>query len=563
MKQIQSFFFAARDAKALGAFRIALGIMLMVEASLVAPYLQELFGPHGFLDADLMRVISGPSLPGYAAKVEAVGIRYDYLVNAVYGLRWAGILAFTAGFFTLPATFIVWLTQIFFMASGSLSVYGLNRYFHVFLFLLLFMPAGGAYSWDAKKRGEAGPSWQAGFSLRVLQFSLLITYLNAGVSKGSGIDWYTGDSIWRVLNLPEFNRQPFFWLADYPWLPKMLGLATLFFETFYIAGVWIPWIGAIWLMVILGMHVGISLFLGLVNFGLGMALFNIALIAIPKAQDFLADEKARRCAIGSLGRLAPNLVAKIASWHFRSTQRYPLPAWEKELAREAERVVPGRGLVGFRWAGPAGAPTVLLIHGWSGRGTQMGAFVKPLQKAGFSVIALDAAGHGQSLGHSSDLGAYARSLKAAEDFAGPFHGIIAHSFGGVATAAALRLGLKVKQVVLIGVPCTITEIFSNYGALLGITGEAFRRFKALGEEKAGWRAEEMHVGRLFAEAGVPLLLIHDRGDKIVPLAQAQLTASAGKNARIRITEGLGHRRILKNEDVVRYAVEFFRGRSDT
>ena len=34
-------------------------------------------------------------------------------------------------------------------------------------------------------------------------------------------------------------------------------------------------------------------------------------------------------------------------------------------------------------------PTVLLVHGWEGRGSQLSAFAPALVKAGFRVVAVD------------------------------------------------------------------------------------------------------------------------------------------------------------------------------
>ena len=40
----------------------------------------------------------------------------------------------------------------------------------------------------------------------------------------------------------------------------------------------------------------------------------------------------------------------------------------------------------------------LLLHGWSGRGTQLYTFAETLQKEGMEVITFDMPAHGKSLG---------------------------------------------------------------------------------------------------------------------------------------------------------------------
>src|SRR5688500_15132227 len=39
-------------------------------------------------------------------------------------------------------------------------------------------------------------------------------------------------------------------------------------------------------------------------------------------------------------------------------------------------------------------PAVYLVHGWGGRGSQLGSFVEPLLAGGFRVVMFDAPAHG-------------------------------------------------------------------------------------------------------------------------------------------------------------------------
>jgi hypothetical protein len=55
-----------------------------------------------------------------------------------------------------------------------------------------------------------------------------------------------------------------------------------------------------------------------------------------------------------------------------------------------------------------------------------------------------------------------------------------------------------------------------------------------------------------------LLVVHDRDDPEVPLAAGSAVAEAWR-ARLDVTSGLGHRRILRDEAVVSAVVEFVTG----
>src|SRR5262245_30745683 len=98
----------------------------------------------------------------------------------------------------------------------------------------------------------------------------------------------------------------------------------------------------------------------------------------------------------ALSTLAPTRAAGLAERLFLTPPRSRRPAAETTLLAAAHSHpcrVGGRRIHVSMWgAGPA----VLLVHGWGGRGTQLGAFVEPLVADGFSVVAFDAPGHGES-----------------------------------------------------------------------------------------------------------------------------------------------------------------------
>ncbi|MFL1407227.1 alpha/beta fold hydrolase [Marinobacter sp. M1N3S26] len=54
----------------------------------------------------------------------------------------------------------------------------------------------------------------------------------------------------------------------------------------------------------------------------------------------------------------------------------------------------------------------------------------------------------------------------------------------------------------------------------------------------------------------PVLVIHDISDKEVPVSDGQTIADALPDARLEKTEGLGHRRILRAQEVTKRAAQF-------
>ena len=58
------------------------------------------------------------------------------------------------------------------------------------------------------------------------------------------------------------------------------------------------------------------------------------------------------------------------------------------------------------------------------------------------------------------------------------------------------------------------------------------------------------------ELKMPFLVIHDKGDKEVPYGQGEGYANSLPNVKFVTTTGLGHRRILKDPDIINMLVDF-------
>lgn len=67
---------------------------------------------------------------------------------------------------------------------------------------------------------------------------------------------------------------------------------------------------------------------------------------------------------------------------------------------------------------------------------------------------------------------------------------------------------------------------------------------------------------MLKSVSAPLLVVHDRDDRAIPFAHAlQLREAARGPAELLATSGLGHRRVLRDRDVVNKVVEFIDGTS--
>jgi len=279
--------------------------------------------------------------------------------------------------------------------------------------------------------------------------------------------------------------------------------------------------------------------------------------------------RAMRRGLGVLSRVSPEGAAVVAERVFLTPQRHARPVAEQAVLARARRLtLPTRygELAAWEW-GPEepvrfasspvfDMPRVLLVHGWAGRGAQLGALVEPLTALGFRVLAFDAPAHGDSPGERSSLFHFAEAVACAAEAFGPFHAIVTHSMGGPATLWASRLGPLAARLVLIAPPIDLRDFTRTMARTLGLPEDVRSRVDRRLGVRFGVPIEEARVERLASEMSGPLLVVHDEHDEDVPIACGEAIARAWPGAELVRTRGLGHRRILRDEETLRTVVGF-------
>jgi pimeloyl-ACP methyl ester carboxylesterase len=251
------------------------------------------------------------------------------------------------------------------------------------------------------------------------------------------------------------------------------------------------------------------------------------------------------------GHLFPRLMGRWAYHLWFRTRRYPDRAAGRRALQSAVREtlpVDGLPVAVYCWGD---GPVVLFVHGWSGRGTHVAAFIRPLQQAGYRVIAVDAPGHGETPGKRTNILECARVLQAVVQQYGPVHGVITHSFGGMVLAYAMAQGLQAGRVVCIAAPARVEFLVERFASIMAMPDAVVANLKARLEQRFDaniWEmlATDANAARLDA----PALVIHDEDDSSVPWQQGRLIADAWPGAQFVMTQGLGHTRILRDPAVI-------------
>jgi pimeloyl-ACP methyl ester carboxylesterase len=257
------------------------------------------------------------------------------------------------------------------------------------------------------------------------------------------------------------------------------------------------------------------------------------------------------------GAVAPALAARFAVYLWLRPQRHRPPAREQALLGRAQHAFmhhAGKRIAVYQWGK---GPTVMLVHGWSGRGAQLGEFVEPMVAAGYRVVAFDAPAHGRSDGRDTTLPDISEViLRLVSEFS-PVHAVIAHSFGVPCVLFALQQQGFAQRVVAFSSPATLDVVVEKFSGILALSPRTVQIMRDLLMRRFGadmWtRFSAQHMARSI---GLLALILHDRDDRDIPWRESEAVALAWPQARFLRTEGLGHRRILRDPEVIDRVVRF-------
>lgn len=272
---------------------------------------------------------------------------------------------------------------------------------------------------------------------------------------------------------------------------------------------------------------------------------------------------AMRLGFRALAAIAPSAAARLATQLWFRPPRPRVHPVSREFMKTGSRstvAVRGRPVAMWTWGN---GPAVLLVHGWGGYGGQMQAFVVPLVRAGYQAIIFDAPAHGES--GPSQLGSrrttlfdFAYVIDAIGRERGQLAGIIAHSGGCTAVGwALLTASWPVKSLAFIAPMASPSAYRTLFHRALGLSEEVERRFVEMTTRRFGFRWEDLEVPPMATRMKTsPILVVHDRSDSETSWSEGAAIAEAWPQSTLITTEGLGHRRVLRDPAVVDTVTSF-------
>lgn len=257
--------------------------------------------------------------------------------------------------------------------------------------------------------------------------------------------------------------------------------------------------------------------------------------------------------------LAPPLATKFAIKLFRTPIRYKTPEREKMMANSAQKellFIPELNKQVMIYTYGYSNRKVLLVHGWSGRGTQLYKIADNLLENGFMTISFDGPAHGESTGKTTMMNEFVIASKAIEEKYGPFEIAIGHSLGGMAVLNSIKQGLQLKKAIIIGAGDIITDIIYDFIKKLELKPKMVDRIKQHFYHHFREDIDNYSASNAAKEVLIPTLVIHDTEDNDVPVSCGHNIRQKLQQGELLITNGLGHRRILKDDLVINRIIEF-------
>jgi pimeloyl-ACP methyl ester carboxylesterase len=257
--------------------------------------------------------------------------------------------------------------------------------------------------------------------------------------------------------------------------------------------------------------------------------------------------------------ISPKLATLFAAKLFTTPIKHKIPKREFEMDEKSDQktiVIPtiNKSVVVYQYG--QSNKKVLLVHGWSGRGTQLVKIADEFLKSGYSTISFDAPAHGKSPGNQTIMTEFIATILEINKQYGPFESAIGHSLGGMSILNAIKQGLQLNTAVIIGSGDIVEDIIEDFIAKLELKPIFATNLRLHFEKKYGQKMNDYSAYQAAKEITIPVLVIHDKDDPEVPVKASQHIYDHLKNGELLLTSGRGHRKILGDSAVVKKTVQF-------
>lgn len=260
--------------------------------------------------------------------------------------------------------------------------------------------------------------------------------------------------------------------------------------------------------------------------------------------------------------IAPRKAARSGFKVFQKVRLKTIRDREKgffEIAKHSKVPFKSEDIDMYELGNPSG-DLVFLIHGWDSNAGSLSKIAMRLVEKNHRVIAFNLPGHAFYKVESTNLLVCKQAFESVLEHVNPtaFFSTISHSFGSAVTANALSgKTFPIKNMVFLTNPNLIEDIFIEFAAQVKMGKKAYKHLIDYTQGILGNEISSLDVERNLNE--IPfrkLLLMHDKEDKVLPFSNSEAIQKKVDRVVLEPLEGIGHYRMLWNDDVIKKAVDF-------
>lgn len=201
----------------------------------------------------------------------------------------------------------------------------------------------------------------------------------------------------------------------------------------------------------------------------------------------------------------------------------------------------------------SGNTVVIVSHGWGDNSKSFQKMIISLTQQGYMVAAVDHIGHGKSSGKKSHLLSFIETLellvKHFDEKSITVEAIIGHSMGAIAMLNLPTKLLENKKIILISSPIKFFELMFTKVEQAGISRKLLTRVLENISHQYGKTWQHLTTENNRDKLELNITFIHDRQDRYAPFTDVTSFLQQENSVLIE-TQGLGHRRILSDTNVI-------------
>jgi len=204
------------------------------------------------------------------------------------------------------------------------------------------------------------------------------------------------------------------------------------------------------------------------------------------------------------------------------------------------------------------APYTLFCHGWSGNSMQFIKLIDQSLGQDKGIILMDMPAHGRSRGFQTDAVAFSNAIEHMLN-AFDINHVICHSLSGLSLSLALNRGCKVpEKAAFISTTTSTNDILAFFLKQISGDYKTRERLVYLLQRRFNRSFNDFNAAEILTntEKLPQAIVVVDDSDPQVKVQNGEQLAEA-LNAKMYVSHGLGHNRILKDNQVVSELMLFF------